>query len=52
MKRFEIRLDDSLHEKLREESYLTKKSMHQIIVELLEAYYFGKDGSNYEARDV
>ena len=43
MKRFEVRLDDSLHEKLREESYLTGKSMHQIVVELIENYYKTKD---------
>jgi predicted HicB family RNase H-like nuclease len=43
MKRFEVRLDDSLHEKLREESYLTGKSMHQILMELIENHYKTKD---------
>ena len=43
MKRFEIRLDKELHDKLREESFLTGKSMHQIMIELLEKYYKNKE---------
>ena len=43
VKRFEIRLDKELHDKLREESFLTGKSMHQIMIELLEKYYKNKE---------
>ena len=43
VKRFEIRLDKELHDKLREESFVTGKSMHQIMIELLEKYYKNKE---------
>lgn len=43
MKRFELRLDEDIHEKLREESFKTGKSMHQIIIELIKEYYENKD---------
>ena len=43
MKRFEIRLDKELHDKLREESFVTGKSMHQIMIELIENYYKNKE---------
>ena len=43
VKRFEIRLNKELHDKLREESFLTGKSMHQIMIELLEKYYKNKE---------
>lgn len=46
MKRFEIRLDRELHEKLREESFKTGKSMHQIIIELIKEYYENKEVEN------
>ena len=39
MKRFEIRLDKEIHEKLKRESFETGKSMHQIIIELIEKHY-------------
>ena len=44
MKRFEIRLGKELHEKLREESFKTGKSMHQIITELVEQHYNKEEG--------
>ena len=43
VKRFEIRLDKELHDKLREESFVTGKSMHQIMIELIENYYKNKE---------
>ena len=43
VKRFEIRLDKELHDKLREESYVTGKSMHQIMIELLEKHCENKE---------
>ena len=43
VKRFEIRLDKELHDKLREEGFVTGKSMHQIMIELLEKYYKNKE---------
>ena len=43
VKRFEIRLDKELHDKLREESFLTGKSMHEIVIELIEKYYKNKE---------
>ena len=39
MKRFEIRLDKGMHEKLRAESFRSGKSMHQILVEIIAAHY-------------
>lgn len=39
MKRFEVRLRKDLHEKLRTESFKTGKSMHQIVMELIEKHY-------------
>ena len=39
MKRFEIRLSKELHENLREESFITGKSMHEIVTELIEEHY-------------
>ena len=39
MKRFEIRLDKDIHEKLRAESFKSGKSMHQIVVGLIAAHY-------------
>ena len=39
MKRFEIRLSKELHENLREESFITGKSMHEIVIELIEEHY-------------
>ena len=39
MKRFEIRLYEDLHEKLRTESFKTEKSMHRIVMELIEKHY-------------
>ena len=44
MKRFEIRLSKELHEKLREESFITEKSMHEIVIELIEEHYNKKEG--------
>ncbi len=43
MKRFEIRLSKNLHEKLREESFNTEKSMHEIVIELIEDHYNKKE---------
>lgn len=43
MKRFEIRLSKELHEKLREESFITEKSMHEIVIELIEEHYNKKE---------
>lgn len=43
MKRFEIRLGKDLHEKLREESFITEKSMHEIVIELIEKHYKEKE---------
>lgn len=43
MKRFEIRLDKEIHEKLKRESFETDKSMHQIIIELIEKHYNKKE---------
>ena len=43
MKRFEIRLDKDLHEKLRKESFFTGKSMHEIVIELIKEHYRGKE---------
>ena len=43
MKRFEIRLRKDLHEKLRTESFKTGKSMHQIVMELIEKHYEKKE---------
>lgn len=39
MKRFSLRLEDELHEKLRVESFETGISMHEIIVKALEQKY-------------
>ena len=39
MKRFELRLHKDLHEKLRTESFKTEKSMHRIVMELIEKHY-------------
>lgn len=44
MKRFELRLDKDLHEKLRTESFKTGKSMHEIVVELITKHYEKKEG--------
>ena len=46
MKRFELRLDENIHEKLREESFKTRKSMHQIIIELIKEHYENKDAKS------
>lgn len=47
VKRFEIRLEKDLHDKLREESFKTEKSMQQIVVELIEKHYNrGKEAKN------
>lgn len=43
MKRFEIRLDKNIHEKLRAESFKSGKSMHQIIMQLIAAHYAKKE---------
>lgn len=43
MKRFEIRLSKELHENLREESFITEKSMHEIVIELIEEHYNKKE---------
>ena len=43
MKRFSLRLEDKLHEKLREESFITEKSMHEIVIELIEEHYNKKE---------
>lgn len=43
MKRFEIRLDKEIHEKLKRESFETGKSMHQIIIGLIEKHYDKKE---------
>lgn len=43
MKRFEIRLDKNIHEKLRAESFRSGKSMHQIIMQLIAAHYAKKE---------
>lgn len=43
MKRFEIRLNKELHEKLRVESFITEKSMHEIVIELIEEHYNKKE---------
>ena len=43
MKRFEIRLSKELHEKLREESFITEKSMHEIVIDLIEEHYNKKE---------
>ncbi len=50
MKRFELRLGKDLHEKLREESFFTGKSMHQIVVELIENHYQIKKSSKNDKR--
>ena len=39
MKRFEIRLEKRLHNKLRGESFRTGKSMHEIVLGLIEKHY-------------
>ena len=44
MKRFSLRLEKDLHEKLREESFITEKSMHEIVIELIEEHYNKKEG--------
>lgn len=43
MKRFELRLVKDLHEKLREESFFSGKSMHEIVIELIEKHYKEKE---------
>lgn len=42
MKRFSLRLEDELHEKLRVESFQTGVSMNEIIVEAVEQKYKGE----------
>ena len=39
MKRFSLRLEDDLHEKLRRESFETGVSINEIIIKLVEEYY-------------
>ena len=39
MKRFSLRLEDELHEKLRTESFKTERSINEIITELIEDKY-------------
>ena len=50
MKRFEVRLDKDLHEKLRMESFHSGKSMHEIVIELIKKHYEerGKKMKKYE----
>ncbi len=43
MKRFELRLDKDMHQKLRKESFETGKSMNQIVSELIKRYYENKE---------
>lgn len=52
MKRFEIRLDKDIHEKLRAESFKSGKSMHQIVVELIAAHYEKKEEDKSEDRQL
>ena len=42
MKRFETRISKELHEKLRQESFDTRKSMNEIVTELIENKYKGE----------
>lgn len=46
MKRFSLRLEDDIHEKLRRESFETGVSINEIIVELIEKYYKNGEGEN------
>lgn len=39
MKRFSLRLEKDLHEKLRRESFETERSINKIITELIEDKY-------------
>ena len=39
LKRFEVRLEDGLHEKIKRESFETGKSMQVLIIELLKEKY-------------
>lgn len=48
MKRFSLRLDDELHEKLRTESFKTGISMNEIVVEAIEEKYKGDVGTKKE----
>lgn len=48
MKRFSLRLEDELHEKLRRESFETGVSINEIIVKLIEEYYKGEEGESEE----
>ena len=52
MKRFEIRLGKDLHEKLRRESFETEKSMHEIIIGLIEEYYEVKEVGEDDRRPI
>ena len=52
MKRFEIRLDKDIHEKLRAESFKSGKSMHQIVVGLIAAHYEKKEEDKGENRQL
>ena len=45
MKRFELRLEDPLHEKLRRESFETNKSMHEIVIDIIKEK-FDKEGKD------
>ena len=49
MKRFSLRLEDKLHEKLRRESFITEKSMHEIVIELIEEHYNKKENIKAES---
>ena len=48
MKKFSLRLEDELHEKVRVESFLTGASMNKIIVEAIEEKYKGDVGIKKE----
>lgn len=39
MKRFSLRIDGELHEKLRKESFETERSINELITELIECKY-------------
>lgn len=43
LKRFEVRMEDDLHLKLKKESFKTNKSMQEIVIELIRSHYTKED---------